>query len=559
MVPRASREDRSLQRTLDDLGEPLHDVTFVVVDLETTGGSPATCAVTEIGAVKYRGGECLGEFHTLVNPGMAIPPMITVLTGITEAMVLPAPPIGEVLPALVEFLGSPDAGAVIVGHNVRFDISFLDAALGEHGYARLQHRRVDTAALARRLVRDEVPNVRLATLARHFRTTTEPNHRALSDARATLEVLHTLLERAGTLGVVGLDDLLELPTIRAHPSSGKLALTARLPRRPGVYLFRDRHGRVLYVGKATNLRTRVRSYFSGDTRRKVPQLLRETDSIDHVVCAHPVEAAVREIRLIHEHEPRFNRQAKAWRSYAYLKLTVERFPRLAVVREARPDGARYLGPLSSSAAAHAVRDAIETALPLRRCTRRIGRHHTAAGAPCVAAQLGVASCPCSGTTTEEEYASVVEIATRALTDEPILILDPLEAKMRALATDERFEEAGLTRDRLRALRNALDRRRLVETLSRAGRVVLDGPEGTLEIVRGHLVLPEDRAVPRLPPPGDAASAPRRSEIDELLVVARWVRKQAAELSLRVVGGTLASMLPALPSYEPPRRPLPARR
>src|SRR5579859_3560267 len=117
--------ERPRQATLDDLGTPLHDVTFVVVDLETTGGSPATCAITEIGAVKYRGGECLGEFQTLVNPGVPIPPMITVLTGITEAMVYPAPRIAEVLPMFLEFARD----AVIVGHNIRFDCGFLDAAL----------------------------------------------------------------------------------------------------------------------------------------------------------------------------------------------------------------------------------------------------------------------------------------------------------------------------------------------------------------------------------------------------------------------------------------------
>src|SRR3954447_3955793 len=144
------------QRTFADLGTALHDVTFVVVDVETTGGSPATCAITEIGAVKYRGGECLGTFETLVNPGVPIPPLITVLTGITEAMVLPAPSIGEVLPAFCEFLRD----AVIVGHNIRFDIAFLDAALAAYGRARLSNRRVDTIGLARRLVRDEVPNLK---------------------------------------------------------------------------------------------------------------------------------------------------------------------------------------------------------------------------------------------------------------------------------------------------------------------------------------------------------------------------------------------------------------
>ncbi|HEX5615346.1 MAG TPA: exonuclease domain-containing protein, partial [Acidimicrobiia bacterium] len=112
------------QQSLDDLGTPLHEVTFVVVDLETTGAVAGSDAITEIGALKLRGGQLLGTFETLVNPGVPIPPMITVLTGITESMVIPAPRVREVLPAFLEFLG----GAVIVGHNVRFDVSFLDAA-----------------------------------------------------------------------------------------------------------------------------------------------------------------------------------------------------------------------------------------------------------------------------------------------------------------------------------------------------------------------------------------------------------------------------------------------
>ncbi|MGH8978637.1 MAG: exonuclease domain-containing protein, partial [Acidimicrobiia bacterium] len=111
------------------LGTPLAEVTFVVLDLETTGGSPASDRITEIGALKFRGGELLGRFETLVNPGMPIPPTITLLTGISEAMVLPAPTIGELLPTILEFVGD----AVIVGHNVRFDCGFLNAALVGHG------------------------------------------------------------------------------------------------------------------------------------------------------------------------------------------------------------------------------------------------------------------------------------------------------------------------------------------------------------------------------------------------------------------------------------------
>ena len=113
-----------VQPTLDDLGTPLRDVTFVVVDLETTGGSPAGAGITEIGAVKVRGGEVLGEFQTLVDPGVPVPAFVARLTGITSSMVATAPRIEAVLPSFLEFA----RGAVLVAHNAPFDISFLKAA-----------------------------------------------------------------------------------------------------------------------------------------------------------------------------------------------------------------------------------------------------------------------------------------------------------------------------------------------------------------------------------------------------------------------------------------------
>ena len=361
------------QLTLDDLGAPLPDVTFCVIDLETTGGSPTQCGITEIGAVKLRGGECLGTFQTLVNPGCAIPPEITVLTGITHSMVMPAPRIEQVLPALLEFVGE----AVIVGHNVRFDVGFLQAALERDDRPRLTNRTVDTVALARRLVRDEVPNCKLGTLADRLRLDHKPSHRALDDALATGDLLHVLLERAGGLGVTGLDDLLALPTMAGHAQAAKLKLTDGLPRSPGVYVFRGARGEVLYVGKATNLRSRVRSYFSGDERRKIGALLRETQRIDHVVHPHPLSAAVHEVRLIHRFTPRYNRQSKDWSKYVYVKLTLdEAFPRLSVVKATRDDGCLYLGPLSSQRVGQRVIEAVQTAVPLRRCTQRVGRTPT---------------------------------------------------------------------------------------------------------------------------------------------------------------------------------------
>jgi DNA polymerase-3 subunit epsilon len=516
------------QQSFDDLGTPLAHVTFVVVDLETTGGSPYADAITEIGALKLRGGELLARFETLVNPGVPIPPLITVLTGITEAMVLPAPRVAEVLPAFLEFARD----AVIVGHNIRFDCAFLDAALVEHGYARLSNRRVDTVAMARRLVRDEVPNLKLQTLARHLRSSVEPVHRAYADAAATAEVLHALLERAATFGVLGLDDLLALPSMRAHPSAAKLSLTATLPRTPGIYLFRDRDGRVLYVGKATNLRARVRSYFASDDRRKVPQLLRETATIDHRECATPFEAEIRELRLIHALRPRFNRAGKRSRQDAYLRLTDERFPRVTVSRTPPSDGHPSLGPFASTGAAHLVREAIESAVPLRRCTTRVGkRAEIVGGPPCVPAQLGVATCPCRGHVDDEEYSTLTNIVRTALTSQPATLFEPLAARMHRLSGEERFEEAALTRDRLSALARALERQRTLAMWFAATCVVVDGPHGRVELRNGNVVLEDD----------DGCDA--GTDLDEVFVVARWLRQNADQLRLVRVDGVLASRWP----------------
>ena len=537
-----------MQRTFDDLGVPLSETTFCIVDVETTGGSALDGAITEVGAVKLRGGECLGTLQTLVNPGMAIPPEITVLTGITEAMVLPAPRIDEVLPSFLEFLGD----AVLVGHNVRYDIGFLNAALAWAGRPRMGNRFVDTCALARRLVRDEVPDCRLGTLASRLRLAHRPTHRALDDALATGDLLHVLLERAGTLGVLGLDDLLQLPTLQGTAQLNKLRLTIRLPRLPGVYLFRGRGGRVLYVGKATNLRARVRSYFSTEQRRKVTQLLREMESVDHIVCAGPLEAAVLEVRLIHQHMPPFNRRSKTWRRYAYLKLTLdERFPRLSVVRKARDgDGALYLGPLPSAGAARLLAEALETAVPIRRCTAKPPRQPRAA--PCAPAQLGVSLCPCAAQVSEAQYAAVIGRLVRGLTAEPALLLDPLTDRMNALAGAERFEEAADTRDRAAALARALTRQRRMEALRRSGRLEVEDANGRRVVLAAGRLLDGplfatfcDGAVTAGPLPRELA--------DEVGCVAAWLDAEAPRLRLVACDGELASRLPRLPTYEPRSR------
>ena len=473
----------AFQPSFDDLSTPLFDVTFCVLDLETTGGSALNCEITEIGAVKYRHGDLIGSFQTLVDPGLAIPPSIILLTGITEAMVVDAPDIETALPSFLEFIGN----AVIVGHNVRFDLSFLNSAAIRLGYGRLENQSVDTAALARRMVRPEVRNLKLGTLAAHFRSPVTPNHRALDDARATAHVLHGLLERVGSLGVTNLDDLLQLPTAKGSPHFSKMSLTDDLPRKPGIYIFKDRQGTPIYVGKATNLRARVRQYFYGDKRRTIANMMKELETIEHQVCATVLEAEITELRLIHGYRPRYNRRSRPPKNSHFVKLTRERFPRLSVVRTIREDGLVYLGPFRSKRAADLVVTALWDSQPIRRCRARAGSRT----GKCAPAQLGVAMCPCDGTQSEVEYGAIVERLIDGIENAPHALLDPLIHKMGEMANAQRFEEAGWLRDRHDALARCLDLRRSWTALGQAGVIEIE-TEDASRVVIDHGTLVESR-------------------------------------------------------------------
>ena len=190
------------RNTADDMNQYLHQTTFVVLDIETTGASPKVGAgITEIGAVKVRGGEVIGIFESFINPGESIPTYITALTGITDDMVLGAPPIEMVLPSLLEFLGHEDE-TVVVAHNAPFDLGFLKAAAQTHEYSWPKYQVLDTVKLARHLLtRDEVYDCKLSTLAQFFETPIQPTHRALDDAHSTVAVLHGLFERLGSFEV----------------------------------------------------------------------------------------------------------------------------------------------------------------------------------------------------------------------------------------------------------------------------------------------------------------------------------------------------------------------
>lgn len=444
-----------VQTSLDDIGTPLNEVTFVVVDLETTGGPPAEAGITEIGAVKVRGGEVIGEFSTLVNPGQRIPPFIVALTGITDAAVASAPSVATAVSSFLEF----SHGAVLVAHNASYDIGFLKGASARFDLAWPTHRVVDTARLARvALQRDEVRNCKLGTLAAHFEVSVQPTHRAFDDARATVEVLHHLLERAGDFGVATLEDLTQF-TSRVSPAQrSKRTLADRLPEQPGVYIFRDELNTALYIGKALNIRHRVRSYFTAaEQRRRMSEMIAIAAEVQPIVCASELEAQVREVRLIHAEQPRYNVRSRRADVEHWVSTAARGVPRLTITRSpADPIDAAHcsLGPFTRRSAAQEVQASLEQWAGL---TSWAPTAHDA-----------------------ESHADPLASIRRLMSGDLRDFTSFARERMRILAESEHYEEAAAWRERLEQVAAASVRMHRLRSVAQCRELVAARPSGDRE-------------------------------------------------------------------------------
>lgn len=459
---------------------PIEDAELVVFDLETTGLSPSRSGICEIGAVRVRALAVAGTFETLVRPGTPLPAAVTALTGIRAAELREAPLPQAALPAFLAFAGD----APLAAHNARFDLAFLEREVDRLTGRRVVAPVVDTVWLARRLLARRSERFSLRELAQFFGTSAQPCHRALPDALATAEILIALLGLAQERGARTVADVLELAAPRARRLHAKRELIAGAPATPGVYLFRDRNGLVLYVGKARDLRARLRSYFSGARQRPaVEAALGALERVEWRPLGSELEAALEELRLIRELRPPANARAVRPGGHAYLARSGGRW---TVVSEPGP-----LGPLP-------------------------GRSRARLAAQALGAFAG---------------------------DDPADALPGLRGRLRRLARELRFEDAARLRDRVAALEAALERIAELERLRRA-RLCLLAPARERGFRRAFFVAGGRVAAVRTLPPGpgarleveaglaeaahvDASYAPEDAEA--LLVVSGFLRRPRPEL------------------------------
>ncbi|CAA9549522.1 MAG: DNA polymerase III epsilon subunit, partial [uncultured Thermoleophilia bacterium] len=464
LVDEVVRADARLHwRSADEVGRPgaaparlLEEAAFCVFDLETTGMRPGADRIVEIGAVRVVALEAAGSFERLVDPGVPIPPAVQRLTGLGDRAVRGRGPVGPSLDAFVRFAGD----ACLVAHNARFDVGFLDAALGRRHGRRSAAPVVDTVALARALLPARRGRFSLAALADRFDTTVTPCHRALPDAQATAELLLALLGLAQERGARTVDDLVRLCRPRARPAHDRRRLAEAAPRAPGTYVMRDANGRALYVGTAGDLRRRTQGYFRGGVQpRGVERALGAVDRLDYAEAGSAFEARLDEIRLILELRPSANRRGVRPERSAFLRLSGA-VPRLSVsatgdlppATDALP-GLHLpdvrVGPLGRRADVERVAAALRLAYGLRSC-----RSARPVEGTCLQGRLGRCLAPCRGGAAAAAHDEAARAVWRVLVAGGTVPTERLRERRRRLVAGLRFEEAAALRDLEAALRRA---------------------------------------------------------------------------------------------------------
>jgi DNA polymerase III epsilon subunit family exonuclease len=450
----------------------LERATFVVVDLETTGLRPGSSRICEIGAVRVRELELTEEFELLVDPGVPIGPAVSALTGLRDVHVRGQPHPAVAVRRFLAFAGD----GVLVAHNARFDLAFLDRETERLTGARLAGPVVDTVGLARRLLAGRTRRAGLASLAQFFGTAATPCHRALPDAQATAEILLHLIGLAQERGARTVADLGELAAPRVRKVYAKRVLAFGAPSSPGVYLFRDRHDQILYVGRARDLRARLRSYFRSDRQRPaVEAAVAALERIEWRVCGSELEAALEELRLIRELRPPGNARTARPDRYVYLRKRGD-----TVVCSSKPSP---LGPLKSRTRAR--------------------------------------------------------LAARALRpdelDRPAVALTRLRGRLRDLAECRRFEDAARLRDRLEALEDVVRFLNRLERL-RQMRCCVIVPASEPGYARGVFVangrIADTRTLAsRVEVEAGLAACEREGpeDVDALLLIGTFLRRPPPEL------------------------------
>jgi DNA polymerase-3 subunit epsilon len=553
------------------LQAPIATAEFMVVDTETNGLSGDGCEMTEVGAVLVGGGELHDRWSSLCRTGVPLKRGIQRLTGITQAMVDDAPSLEEVLPELNRRLH----GRILVAHNAPFDRRVLRQAFDRIGLDWPNPPVICTAQLARTLLPLQ-PKRGLGVLADALGFEVELAHRALADAETCARVLCALFPRlcanAGTVG----DALALLSPKRsskrkpprergaAHAHTDGAAGPppvdfASLPTDPGVYIFRDDRGQVLYVGKSVSIRGRARAHFAPSTPPAA--WTRYATVVDYRTTGSELGALVLENRLIKECKPPGNtRLTRSDDRLVYIRCRLDiPFPILEVSPDPAAGHAVTIGPVHGRRLALELIEQLDSLFGLRHCGRRLPRREH----PSAYGQMGRCLSPCLGDLDPNLYRRRVDevLSLFARGDGAGPLLAHLDRQMRAAAGQLRYERAAALHRRRGRLATVLHRLDgvLESTHARPRLLLVAHPSDATRreafwLAGGRLVdfgpLPADRgalrdrnahALSRAGRVGELGAHVPPGEIDEVRIITTWLAShpQTEQHPLRVAVGSEA--------------------
>ncbi len=525
----------------------VHDVPWVVVDVETTGTSPRNNRIIEIACVRVENGEIVDSFSSLIKPGQHISSIITGITGISNAMVFNAPESTEVMPKVREML--TDGNPIFVAHNAEFDWKFVQEELHRCGLKYIHNKKLCTYKLARRLLTKN-KKFNLGHLSRSFGIQMRNRHRALGDAQATAEVLLHFFTM-----IPDEDDAPLLETVLAlqHQPLKKFKNVPKhiqalapvldeLPNTPGVYKYYSLQGELLYIGKAKSLRKRVRSYFQTGVNheKKVRELVSAVRKIETIETESELSALLLESRLIKEHRPRFNTLIKRYRSYPFLRINrKDDFAYIDYTFEIEDDGAEYYGPFRNRYSVELIIEIINAHFLLRTCDIAIheGKQDHV---PCFYYQIKKCKAPCAGLQSAQEYEEEIQRVRGFLSGEDDGIVKFFKERMDYHADLHEYELAQQYKLYIEELRKILYRQKQIASSVNNNNVIVAIPgasEDTTELFmirHGRLCWQTsfDRNIPSNAIFAHVESvfftseaAPEhctKVEIDEMRIIASWL-------------------------------------
>lgn len=423
----------------DILSLKIEEAVFSVLDVETTGLSPFSNSIIEIGIVKVKDGKIIDSFSSFINPCRFIPPFITQLTGISNRDVDEAPMWDDIYKDILIFIDN----TIVTGHNLSFDYGFLSKEFQRVGLDYFKPHQLCTLRIAKRIL-PELKSRSLGNLAHHLGLKNADAHRALSDAKVTAAILLKFLGRLKLEhSISSVDELINFQY--SSPQLGVKKIVNyelfkdinSLNKTPGVYYFLNSKNKIIYIGKAKSLKNRLLSYFAPGSPEKAKKIIKQAKNLKIEETNSELTALLLEAELIKIINPRMNVQLKKYNNKFFLRVKKDTpFPRIELTNSFDFDGNDYFGVFLSRKKAEQVLEIIDKAFMLRECTEK----EFVKGRQCMLAEIERCTAPCSNKDALS-YSKELEEMYDFIFGRNQFALDRLLEKMKRYSDHLKFEKA----------------------------------------------------------------------------------------------------------------------